>query len=546
MANFADLLAARADDTHDALRFRESRDQPTRTWSWAEYVVECRARAALMEDLRVDGAPFHVGVLLDNVPEFPMWLGGAALAGATLVGINPTRRGAELARDIRHTDCQLIVTEPGGLPLLDGLDLALGPNRLLDVESDGYAMVVAEHRGAPSVGIEVDDTTQFLLLFTSGTTGAPKACICSQGRLARAGIGLSSGFGLGPQDCAYLAMPLFHSNALFAGWAPAVVGGMTMALRRKFSASGLMEDVRDFGVTYFNYVGKPLAYVLATPERPDDDDNPLKIVFGNEAAEGDVERFAARFGALVVDNYGSTEGGAVITRDPAQPPGSLGRAGDGIEVWDPETGDPCPPARFDADGVLLNPEEAIGEMVSTTGASDFEGYYDNDEADRQRVRGGVYWTGDLAYLDGDGFVYFAGRGFEWLRVDGENFAAAPVERILARHPGVGEVAVYAVPDEVVGDQVMAAVVAGPDGFDGTGFATFLAGQADLGTKWAPRYVRVVGALPATPTNKVLKRQLRAEGWNVTDPVWWRPERECQYSLMTTGDLEALRTRFAAR
>jgi fatty-acyl-CoA synthase len=108
------------------------------------------------------------------------------------------------------------------------------------------------------------------------------------------------------------------------------------------------------------------------------------------------------------------------------------------------------------------------------------------------------------------------------------------------------VAVYAVPDEVVGDQVMAAVVAGPDGFDGTGFATFLAGQPDLGTKWAPRYVRVVGALPATPTNKVLKRQLRAEGWDVTDPVWWRPERECQYSLMTTGDLEALRTRFAAR
>ncbi len=546
MANFADLLAVRADDTHDAIRFRESRDEPTRTWSWAEYVIECRARAALLEDLRVDDAPFHVGVLLDNVPDFPMWLGGAALAGATLVGINPTRRGEELARDIRHTDCQLIVTEPAHRPLLDGLDLGLGDDRVLDVDSDGFAMIVAEHRGAPSVGLAIDDGTQFLLLFTSGTTGAPKACICSQGRLARAGLGLSAGFGLGTEDCAYLAMPLFHSNALFAGWAPAVVGGMTMALRRKFSASGLIEDIRAFGVTYFNYVGKPLAYALATPEQPDDADNPLKVVFGNEAAEGDVQRFAARFGAFVVDNYGSTEGGAVVTRDPEQPPGSLGRAGDGIEVRDPETGEACPPARFDVDGVLLNPDEAIGEMVSTTGAAGFEGYYNNDEANRQRVRDGVYWTGDLAYLDADGFVYFAGRGFEWLRVDGENFAAAPVERILARHPDISEVAVYAVPDELVGDQVMAAVVAGPDGFDGAGLAAFLDDQADLGTKWAPRYLRVTDALPATATNKVLKRQLRTEGWDVTDPVWWRPGRDGDYALMTADDAEALRARFAAR
>ncbi|MET0665249.1 MAG: AMP-binding protein, partial [Acidimicrobiales bacterium] len=244
MANFSDLLAMRADDTHDAIRFREGRDDEIRTWSWAEYVVECRARAALLEDVRRDG-PFHLGVLLDNTPEFPMWLGGAALAGATLVGINPTRRGDELARDIRHTDCQVIVTEPAHRALLDGLDLGLSDDRVLDVESDAYAMVVAEHRGAPAAAPEVDDATRFLLLFTSGTTGAPKACICSQGRLARAGIGLSTGFGLGTDDCAYLAMPLFHSNALFAGWSPSVVAGMTMVLRRKFSASAMIEDIRD-------------------------------------------------------------------------------------------------------------------------------------------------------------------------------------------------------------------------------------------------------------------------------------------------------------
>lgn len=546
MAHFADLLAARADDSHDAIRFRESQGAEVQTWSWSAYIAECRARAALLEAFRRDGRPFHVGVLLDNVPEFPMWLGGAALAGATLVGINPTRRGPELARDIRHTDCQLIVTEPAHRPLLEGLDVGVDDDRILDVESDAYAMVVTEHHGAPSVGLDVDDGTQFLLLFTSGTTGAPKACICSQGRLARAGEGLAGGFGLGPGDGIYLAMPLFHSNALFAGWSPAVVGGVPMVLRRRFSASGFLDDVRDLGVTYFNYVGKPLAYVLATPERPDDADNPLRIAFGNEAAERDTERFAQRFGALVVDNYGSTEGGAIVRRDPDQPPGSLGAATEGIEVRDPETGERCPPAHFDADGVLLNPDEAIGEMVSTQGAAGFEGYYANEEADRERVRDGVYWTGDLAYLDAHGYVYFAGRGFEWLRVDGENFAAAPVERILARHPDIAEVAVYAVPDEVVGDQVMAAVVAGPGGFDGTSLAPFLVEQADLGTKWAPRYVRVMDALPATSTNKVLKRELRTEGWDVTDALWWRPDRDGGYRIMTDDDRDGLRRRFADR
>ena len=123
----------------------------------------------------------------------------------------------------------------------------------------------------------------------------------------------------------------------------------------------------------------------------------------------------------------------------------------------------------------MNAEQAIGELVNTGGKALFEGYYKNEAADAQRTRGGMYWTGDLAYRDADGFLYFAGRDFEWLRVDGENFAAAPVERILARFPGVVLAAVYAVPDEEVGDQVMAALqLADPARFDPAAFDAFLA------------------------------------------------------------------------
>ena len=113
--------------------------------------------------------------------------------------------------------------------------------------------------------------------------------------------------------------------------------------------------------------------------------------------------------------------------------------------------------RFDERGRLLNAEEAIGELVSKGGGAGFEGYWRNDEAQRTRLREGWYWTGDLAYRDEKGFFYFAGRDHDWLRVDGENFASAPIERILQRHPDVALAAVYAVPDPVVGDQVMAAV-----------------------------------------------------------------------------------------
>jgi fatty-acyl-CoA synthase len=540
MPTIAELVRARAGDEHPALLFEDS------SWSYAEYVDACADRAALLTELRRPG-PFHVGVLLDNVPEFAMWLGAAAVTGAVVVGINPTRRGAELARDITHTDCQLIVTEKCHALLLEGIDTGVGEGRVLVVESEAYADALDRHRGAALPDAAVSESDLYLLLFTSGTSGAPKACLCSQGRLARIGTALSAIVKLGPDDVCYLAMPMFHSNALMAGWAGALAGGATAALRRKFSASGFLPDVRRFGVTYFNYVGKPLSYILATPEQPDDADNPLRLVFGNEAADLDIDRFSRRFGVPVIDSYGSTEGGAIVQRTSDMPAGALGRGGEGVTVLDPDTGEETPPARFDAEGRLLNPDEAIGELVNRLGATGFEGYWKNDEANAARVHDGIYWTGDLAYRDEQGFIFFAGRDYDWLRVDGENFAAAPVERIVARHPDVVLAAVYAVPDPGVGDRVMAALQLRPGtAFDPDGFAEFLAAQPDLGTKWTPRFVRIAEKLPVTETSKVIKRVLRHERWECEDPVWWQPEKSAPYRPMSPADVDALRQEFVAR
>jgi fatty-acyl-CoA synthase len=516
----ADLLVARLGDEHPGLRFEDS------SWTWDEVVHEGARRAALARRLRDPERPFHVGVLLENTPDYVFWIVGAALAGAAVVGINPTRRGEELAHDVRHTDCQLVVTDAARLDALAGLDLGVADDRLLRVDDPLHvALLDAEPPLDPAAAAtQVDPLAPLLLLFTSGSTGAPKAVVCSQARFAGIAASVPDTFGITRDDVCYSAMPMFHGNALMASWAFALGTGATWAIRRRFSASGFLPDVRRFGATYFNYVGRSLAYVLATPEQPDDADNALRLAFGTEATDRDMAEFSRRFACPFAESYGSSEGQISIIKTPDAPALSLGLPREGAEVMvvDPETGVECPRARLGEHGELLN-GEAIGELVRTDPAG-FEGYYGNAEATAERLRDGWYWSGDLAYRDEHGWYYFAGRGADWLRVDSENFAAAPVERIIGRHPDVLVPAVYPVPDVRTGDQVMLALelVPGAD-FDAEAFDRFLAEQPDLGTKWAPRYVRIVEAMPLTGTNKLDKKPLRALRWHEPGPVWWRPE-----------------------
>ncbi|TYL54902.1 AMP-binding protein [Nocardioides sp. BGMRC 2183] len=520
---FAALLTARADDDATALWFEERR------WTWREVIAESRQRAGLLTELRTDG-PWHVGLALENTAEHLFWWCACALAGATGVGINPTRRGADLARDITFTDCQAIVVDDSRRALLEGIDTTVPPERVLHVDAASYRKRLAATEPG-GVG-DVPPDSVFSLVFTSGTTSAPKAVICTQGRMGRIATQQAERRGLSTTDVFYVVMPMFHSNALMAGVAPAVAVGGTIVLRRRFSASGWLPDVRRYGVTFFNYVGKPLNYVLATPERPDDADNTLRIAFGNEAAEGDIAAFARRFDCRVIDSFGSSEGEIQIIRTPQTPRGSLGVAAPSTVVLDPETLTECPPARFDEHGRLLNADEAVGEIVNRDGALLFEGYWNNAEAEQRRLRHGWSWSGDLAYRDADGFFYFAGRSGDWLRVDGENLATAPIERLLVRYDAFAAVAVVAVPDEAVGDQVFAvAERAGDREFDAEDFSAFLESQPDLGTKWAPRYLRLVDELPRTPTNKVLKRRIDPD-LTPGPRLWQRVGSSLEYTVAT--------------
>ncbi|HEX5253689.1 MAG TPA: fatty-acid--CoA ligase FadD1 [Mycobacterium sp.] len=514
------------------LRQRRGDDTPAiahgeETWTWREHLAEAETEAAALIALADTARPLHVGALLGNSPAMLRAMAAAALGGYVLCGINTTRRGAGLLSDIRRSDCQMLLVDPEHLELLDGLDL--NGIQVFDVTGERYAEAVAAAPALVPVR-EVTSADTLMMIFTSGTSGDPKVVRFAHGMAIMCGTSLIYQYDVTAADVCYLSMPLFHSNGVAAGWAVAIGCGATMVPAR-FSPSRFLGDVRRYRVTYLNYVGKPLALILSTPERPDDAENTLRVAFGNEATDRDIAEFARRFGCRVIDSFGSSEFAVIVVREDNTPSGSIGKPYPGVSIYNSTTLRECEVARFDAHGALTNFDEAVGELVNTRGAGPFAGYYNDPGATAERMRHGMYWSGDLAYRDADGWIYLAGRTADWMRVDGENLAAGPIERILARLPEISQVAIYAVPDDRVGDQVMAALVLRPGAsLSPDDFEKFLAWQADLSPKAWPRYVRINDKLPATATNKILKRALIAAGVTAQDGILWtRSARSTGYA-----------------
>jgi fatty-acyl-CoA synthase len=540
-----DLIRQRAADAADAgrtyLRFEDA------TWTFDATFREACRYANLVRSRLDPTRPLHVGLLMENRPEFVFAELGCALAGTVTVGLNPTRRGAHLARDVAYSDCQLVLTEPRFAGQLVGALVTpeAPPPHVLVAEQSLPVALATMSDADPEVRVADDDLC--LIVFTSGTTAGPKGVLRTHGKLTLMSAGAAYMMtGATRDDVVYCAMPLFHANAQVLALGMSLVVPCGLVLARRFSRTRFLPDVRRHGATLFNYVGSPLAYLMDTPERPDDADNRLRLAYGNEGPRQYLDAFARRFGCRVVDGYGSSEVGVTFQRGDDDPPGSLGRAGDGVRIL-AEDGTECAVASFDGAGRLTNAEQAIGEIVNVASSGMFEGYWKNDEATTMRTRGGRYYTGDLGYRDAAGFVYFAGRDVEWLRVDGENFLARPVEQVLARHPDVFLCAVYGVPDAEAGDRVMAALALREGAtFDPEAFARFVDAEPDLSPKWRPTWIRIVPELRRSETNKVLKRELQREkflGVDGPDALWWRPRGAPDYRRFTRDDLETLRAQF---
>lgn len=448
----------------------------------------------------------HVGLLMGNgLPFVLAWL-GAARIGAPVVPVNSGLKGDGLAHVLDHADVELVVTEGELTPAMTDLRDRLP--KVATVVSTGdvpgtvpWTRLQHGDAGAPDVDVTADDL--MMLMYTSGTTGLPKGVMIPQRRIM-GGRTLLTWAGHGPDDRFYTCLPLFHANAAFISFWGAFGLGAPLTLARRFSASRLWEDLREARATSFNALGAMVSIIWKQPPRPDDADNPVRRVLSAACPKDIWEPFEKRFGLDIFEFYGTVEGGLTIA-GPDTPVGSIGRAAPGTEVQIVRD-----------DGTECEAGE-VGELLSRpTGAAATVAYYKDAEASAAKTRDGWLHTGDRAYADERGNLWYVDRGDHFMRRRGENVSSTEVEAVVEAHPAVLECAAYGLPSELGEDDIAVAVVATPGkAIDARQLHDFCTRRmADF---QVPRFVRVMDALPKTETHRAKKVQLRTEG--VTADMW---------------------------
>jgi crotonobetaine/carnitine-CoA ligase len=346
---------------------------------------------------------------------------------------------------------------------------------------------------------------QASIFFTSGTTGPSKGVAMPHAQMYFFGQEVVSLQRLTPDDVYFTCTPLFHGNAQFMAAYPALIAGARLVCRPKFSASRWVDHLRESGVTATNLIGVMMDFVWKQPARPDDADNVLRTVFAAPTASSIVEGFKERYGIeAFTEVFGLTETSAPILSPYGEdrPAGAAGlQAADWFDVRlvDPETDREVPVGE-------------VGELVVRPRHpwTCSMGYFGMPEKTAEAWRNLWFHTGDALRKDADGWFYFVDRYKDALRRRGENISSYEVEQGLLSHPAVLEVAVIGVAaeSEAGEDEVMAYVVA--------------SAAVEAAELWAwcdgrvpgfaiPRYIRIVDALPKTPSEKVQKAQLRDLG-----------------------------------
>jgi crotonobetaine/carnitine-CoA ligase len=484
-------------------------------WNNGQYIAAALDQAGMQQ-----GDTF--ALLMQNHPEFVDAMVGASITNTIFVPIDPRTSGEKLSYMLNFSECRGVIVADYALdnlaqvadhlPCLEwvwilesGSPKSLPPlpgQRLL---SDIFSGAV------PDIDLRANDPeAPMQMLYTSGTTGDPKAIVAPHIRFGRsAALGPLFGFETG--DRPYTGLSLTHANAQMITLGMSLLMGLRAVISRRFTKSRLWDITRRYGCSSFNLLGGMTNAIYSNPVRPDDGDNPVRFVLSAGMPADIWDSFRQRFNVEIFEFYGAAEGGITINPPNTGPKGSIGKPLPSLEARIVDEYDRECPAGKSGEIVFRALE---GPPISVR-------YYKNPEASAKKTAGGWLRMGDIGYVDDEGWLYFLYRMGGGIRRNGEFIDPAPVEKVLAEHPIVKDVFVYGVPARsgTVGekDLVAALVIDRDHRFDRSELLDYC--RQRLQNNCIPSYLQVVEEIPKTasekPQERFLLEQFETNSNNVT-------------------------------
>ena len=481
----------------------------------------------------------RVAIMLPNRVEWPLaWLALARI-GAVMVPVNTGYRSADAGFVLRHAGIRAVVTLRKLVPLLKEVRADIGTAFAIlcvdggtDGDADGstngnavgdaadFASLVEAHAADAPPAVEIDSHTLVNVQYTSGTTGEPKGCMLSHSWFMRFAWRVTTLHdGLDETDTILTSQPFHYVDPQW-NLAVALLSGATLVVLDRFHPSTFWHKVRAHRVTWFYCLGVMPKLMLNTPPSPLDRAHSARRVICSAIPRADHAAIEERWGVPWFEAFGMTESGLDIAVELADHDAALGTGC---------IGTPMPGREARVVDALDRPVPAgtPGELV-LRGVGLMDGYYRNPAATAEAFRNGWLHTGDVVRCDERGRYHYVSRRKDMIRRSGENIAAAEVEEVIMRHPGVRLAAVLAVEDDLRGEEVMAYVVPGEgvsrEEASPTVLAAFCAER--LARFKVPRYWKYRDDLPRTPSERIRKEALREEhedprtgAWDGVDGRW---------------------------
>ena len=480
--------------------------------TYGEFEGSVKSTASLFQGLGV-GHGDRVCLFMPNCLEYLFCWFGLSSIGAIGVPINTAYKRDETAYILNDAGACAVVAD-SSLADIGGQAADLAPSirhRLLVGDGDapeGWTRFSDALAAAPPLQStpKVSPSHVSMLVYTSGTTGNPKGVMVTHKMYVAAGQGFANWTQGSPEDRFFTCLPYFHANVQYYSTMGALAAGATLVVVDRFSASRFWDQVRAADATVVNFIGMMMPVLAKNPESPTDRDNRVRLFYGSPAFSPEfLAEFQERFGTDIIVGFGMTETcyGTIEKIGQDRRSGSSGQARlhpdsrfvNQVRISDPETGE--------AVGV-----NTVGEITVTNPAVT-PGYWNNEEQTRQTLRDGWLYTGDLGWLDEEGFLYFVDRKKDIIRRRGENISSQEVEDVIKRHSEVLDCAVLAVPSELGEDEVKAYVALTPGSNLKPEEVVYWCAE-HLAYFKVPRYLEMRSELPRTPSLRVRKDLLRQE------------------------------------